>query len=74
MKSLFTLSCFLLALATFGQQWTEKKSENFSIITNPGGQTLGYSSASAIKILTVDGLAFKDLNRNGGLDKGIIWM
>ena len=73
MKSLFTLSCFLLALATFGQQWTEKKSENFSIITNPKGQTIGRSPASAIKILTVDGLAFKDLNKNGSLDKYEDW-
>ena len=34
----------------------------------PGDQHLGYSERSGIKILTVDGLAFKDLNRNGKLD------
>lgn len=73
MKSLVTLFCFLLTLVSFGQQWTEKKSENFSTILNPKGRTLGYSPASAIKILTVDGLAFKDLNKNGSLDKYEDW-
>lgn len=73
MKSLFTLFCFLVTMVSFGQQWTEKKTENFSIITNPNGQTLGYSPASSIKVLTVKGLAFKDLNKNGSLDKYEDW-
>ena len=73
MRLLITLPCVLLTLISFGQQWNEKKIENFSIITNPKGQTLGYSSASTIKILTVDGLAFKDLNKNGSLDKYEDW-
>ena len=73
MRLLITLPCVLLTLISFGQQWNEKKVENFSIITNPKGQSLGYSSASAIKILTVDGLAFKDLNKNGSLDKYEDW-
>ena len=37
-------------------------------VTNRGGRTLGYSPASGVKILTVDRLAFKDLNKNGKLD------
>lgn len=73
MRLLITLPCVLLTLISFGQQRNEKKIENFSIITNSKGQTLGYSSASAIKILTVDGLAFKDLNKNGSLDKYEDW-
>lgn len=73
MRLLITLPCVLLTLISFGQQWNEKKIENFSIITNPKGQSLGYSSTSAIKILTVDGLAFKDLNKNGSLDKYEDW-
>lgn len=62
----------LLALASqpvFAQKWQEKNlTGNISVITNTGGQSLGYSKASGVKIITVDGLAFKDLNRNGKLD------
>ncbi len=42
-------------------------------VKNPNGPTLGYSSKSGVKILTVDGLAFKDLNKNGKLDKYEDW-
>jgi beta-glucosidase len=73
MKIFLTSSCLLFAFAVSGQSWTEKKIENFSIITNPKGQTLGYSTTSGIKILTVDGLAFKDLNKNGSLDRYEDW-
>ena len=73
MKLLITLCCVLWNVALFGQKWTEKKNENFSVILNPGGQTLGYAPTSAVKILTVDGLGFKDLNKNGSLDKYEDW-
>ena len=56
-----------------GQKWTETKSGNVSIVTNKGGQALGYSATSGVKILTVDGFAFKDLNKNGKLDKYEDW-
>jgi len=46
---------------------------SFIIIKNKGGQTLGYSPNSGVKILTVDGLSFKDLNKNGKLDKFEDW-
>jgi len=45
----------------------------FILIKNKGGQTLGYSPNSGVKILTVDGLSFKDLNKNGKLDKFEDW-
>jgi beta-glucosidase len=73
MKSLSTLFFLILSLSTFGQQWTEKKNENFSIVANPKGPSLGYSPSSGIKILTIDGLAFKDLNKNGTLNKYEDW-
>ena len=47
--------------------------KNFVTITQEGGKTLGYSPASGVQILTVDGLKFKDLNRNGKLDKYEDW-
>ena len=73
MKLLATLSFLSFACASFAQQWTEKKYETFSVITNPNGQALGYSPLSGIKILTVDRFAFKDLNKNGSLDKYEDW-
>ncbi|MEP6683028.1 MAG: hypothetical protein ABJA35_07205 [Parafilimonas sp.] len=47
--------------------------EDSFIIKNTNGQTLGYSPSSGIKILTVDGFAFKDLDKNGKLDKYEDW-
>jgi len=58
---------------TFGQKWSETKSGTFNLVVNQGGQTLGYSSASGVSILTTDGFAFKDLNKNGKLDKYEDW-
>ncbi|MES2646453.1 MAG: glycoside hydrolase family 3 N-terminal domain-containing protein [Bacteroidota bacterium] len=46
---------------------------NFKTIENRQGPTLGYSLASGIKILELSGLHFKDLNKNGKLDKYEDW-
>ena len=42
-------------------------------VENAGGPTLGYSADSGVKILNVGGKFFKDLNRNGKLDKFEDW-
>ncbi len=55
------------------QNFSEKTNGNISIVTNKNGQTLGYSTTSGVKLITVDGLAFKDLNKNGKLDKYEDW-
>ena len=55
------------------KKWTEQTKGNISVITNNGGQTIGYSTASGIKIITIDGFGFKDLNKNGRLDKYEDW-
>jgi beta-glucosidase len=47
--------------------------ENFKTVTNKNGPTLGYTPASGVKILTIDGFNFKDLNKNGQLDKYEDW-
>lgn len=47
--------------------------ETFRTISNPGGSILGYSPQSGVKILQVNGLSFKDLNRNGVLDPYEDW-
>ncbi len=47
--------------------------DDYNLIVNDGGKTLGYSPLSGIDILEVDGYAFKDLNRNGKLDPYEDW-
>jgi beta-glucosidase len=57
------------------KRWTSAIADSSGIVLvkNPNGPTLGYSTTSGVKILTVDGLAFKDLNKNGKLDKYEDW-
>lgn len=64
------LGIFVLSTSIYGQS---QESKNFTIIENTNGATLGYSSTSGVKILTVDGLKFKDLNKNGKLDRYEDW-
>lgn len=47
--------------------------EMIGYVKNPGGPTLGYSKDSGVGIIYQDGLAFKDLNKDGILDKYEDW-
>ncbi len=67
------LSLSIAPFISSAQKWTETKMENIAIVSNSGGQTLSYSTTSGVKILTADGLAFKDLNKNGKLDPYEDW-
>ena len=62
-----------MAAAQNAPKWTETTQGDIHLVTNPKGPTLGYSARSGIKILTVGGLAFKDLNKNGTLDPYEDW-
>lgn len=76
MKQITQLSLIgllLTAVVSCGPKWTETESDGIKIVKNEGGKTLGYSAASGITILTVDRLGFKDLNKNGQLDKYEDW-
>ena len=76
MKTQITLASLMLLLATQMEaqhKWSETPKGSFNRIENTGGQTLGYSPKSGVKILSVDGLAFKDLNKNGKLDRYEDW-
>lgn len=42
-------------------------------IVNEGGETLGLSPISGVKLVEADGFAFKDLDRNGALDPYEDW-
>ncbi|MDR3058911.1 MAG: glycoside hydrolase family 3 C-terminal domain-containing protein [Prevotella sp.] len=65
-KTLLLIGAILITL--YGQT-----QENFLIVENKNGATLGYSPNSGVKIITVNGLKFKDLNKNGKLDKYEDW-
>lgn len=56
-----------------GHAWTETESGTIRTVINPGGQTLGYATTSGVGLLTVDGFAFKDLDRDGALDPYEDW-
>src|SRR5438067_2423133 len=57
----------------FPQENKSTKDHNYQIATNKIGPALGYSLSSGVKILSVDGLYFKDLNKNGRVDKYEDW-
>lgn len=64
----------MLSTTVIGQKkWKEEVKGTISVVTNTGGQKLGYSTTSGVKIITADGFAFKDLNKNGKLDKYEDW-
>lgn len=63
----FALAAFLMSAQGLSAQ------QNYSVVENKKGATLGYSPQSGVKILTVGGLKFKDLNKNGKLDKYEDW-
>ncbi|HNV28395.1 MAG TPA: glycoside hydrolase family 3 N-terminal domain-containing protein [Cyclobacteriaceae bacterium] len=68
------LLCIALgALVSCGPKWTETETDGIKTVSNEGGKTLGYSTTSGVTILTVDRLGFKDLNKNGQLDKYEDW-
>jgi beta-glucosidase len=70
---LFILALQFAKLGSFAQKWSEKANGTIVTVTNQGGQTLGYSTTSGVKIITVDGFGFKDLNKNGKLDPYEDW-
>lgn len=49
------------------QRWRRKEEDGYVLIENENGQTLGISADSRVKILTVDGYAFKDFLGTGEL-------
>ena len=72
--SLLAFAATIISSTNGGPQWTSvDDGDGITLVKNPNGPTLGYSSKSGVKILTVDGLAFKDLNKNGKLDKYEDW-
>lgn len=69
----FAVSLMMLA-SCGGTRWSETQTESgYNLVTQKKGQTLGYAPGSGVTILTVDGYAFKDMNRNGSLEPYEDW-
>ncbi|HOW09246.1 MAG TPA: glycoside hydrolase family 3 N-terminal domain-containing protein [Bacteroidales bacterium] len=64
---------FIVLTTGCTRKWSEETGSGYNLVHNKDGMTLGYSPASGVKILTVNGLAFKDLNKNGKLDPYEDW-
>ena len=60
-------------MACNGQKWSEQQVDSFMLVTQKEGPTLSYSPQSGVKLLTEEGYAFKDLNRNDSLDAYEDW-
>ena len=75
MNKILTFALGLAVLASCnGVKWTLTETEyGYNVMTQKKGQTIAYSPESGIDILTVEGYAFKDLNRNGELDAYEDW-
>lgn len=67
MKNLFIFAIFFSASLSLQAQST------FTVVRNSNGPVLGYSPESGVRIFTVNGLSFKDLNKNGVLDPYEDW-
>lgn len=67
-KILFTLGVIFFSVYSYSQ--TEKA---YVLTMNSNGPTLGHSPQSGVKILSINGLKFKDLNKNGKLDTYEDW-
>src|SRR5690348_12638625 len=70
---LFAAAGIAVAVTGCGPKWKETGDGPIHTVTQEGGRTLGYSTSSGVKLLTVDRYAFKDLNKNGTLDPYEDW-
>lgn len=49
------------------RRFTVRETDNHVVLTTDNGTEIGYSPASGMKIIVIDGLPFKDYNRDGKL-------
>jgi beta-glucosidase len=55
------------------KKWSETAHGSLVTVINKGGQTLVYDTATGVRLIYEKGFAFKDLNKNGILDKYEDW-
>lgn len=63
----------LLGISPVSQANNKVNHKRYIIIDQINGKTLSYSPSSGMKLLTIDKFQFKDLNKNGVLDKYEDW-
>ncbi|MBL4561406.1 MAG: glycoside hydrolase family 3 C-terminal domain-containing protein [Labilibaculum sp.] len=64
---------FVIAMLWFSCCEAQNENNDCTLVKNENGLILGYSPLSGVKILTISGLKFKDLNKNEQLDKYEDW-
>lgn len=72
-RKVIIMGAAIMLASCGGQKWHEEPQDSYIRIVQKGGPTLGYSPESGIGIITKNGYAFKDLNRNGQLDRYEDW-
>src|SRR5512135_1968647 len=72
-SSRIRLLALLAGAASLANGASAAESVVVETVVNPGGPTLRYAAGLGVGILKVDGLSFKDLNRNGKLDRYEDW-
>ena len=68
MKHFLAFLAAVCCCACAQNQITTESHDAWYVVKQTKGPELGYSPISGVEILTVDGFAFKDLNKNGSLD------
>lgn len=67
------MTALIFSGCTGVKKWQEEPKGIYTLVKQDGGATLGYSPQSGVKLIEEDGYVFKDLNRNGKLDKYEDW-
>ncbi|MBN1790519.1 MAG: glycoside hydrolase family 3 C-terminal domain-containing protein [Bacteroidales bacterium] len=69
----FVLAVLVVLPLNSCKKWSETANGSLMTVSNKDGQTLGYDTASGVKLIFNRGFAFKDLNKDGKLDKYEDW-
>lgn len=78
-RILATIACLIIAFNQAGSMSGNKEKyqivekDGYNLVIHPDAPVLGYSPDSGVGIIMVDGLPFKDLNRNGKLEPYEDW-
>ncbi|EOZ96771.1 Beta-glucosidase [Indibacter alkaliphilus LW1] len=70
---LLLLSAFIFVSCENNEVQVTEKEDGIVLITQSKGASLGYSKNSGVRILDLDGLKFKDLDKNGHIDPFEDW-
>lgn len=73
MKRFVYFILIVLHTACNPTMWSETEYGDIRIVENRGGKNLAYSENSGVELIISKGYAFKDLNRNGKIDKYEDW-